>query len=338
MRRVLGWVLVLVVVAAGGLALAAWALDDALGEPYRSWEGEAVDFVVEPGMSAERVASELAERGVLRDPRLLVGWLWWTGRTGALQAGEYRFSQERSVREVAEILVGGRVLLRPVTVPEGSTRWQVARAIADAGFGGEDVALEATERIDLIGDLDPLARDLEGYLYPDTYMTPASHEADDLVEAMVAAFREIWTEERAARAAELGMSMREVVTLASIVEAETPVAEERPIVSGVFHNRLELGMKLQTDPTVIYAKRALGNPDRTIYRSDLARDSPYNTYVVAGLPIGPIGNPRAASIDAALWPAEVEYLYFVSRNDGTHVFSRTLTEHNRMVQQYQRVP
>jgi len=237
---------------------------------------------------------------------------------------------------VAGTLTTGRGLLRPVTVPEGSTRWEVARAVERAGFGSYAAALAATERSELIADLDPEAVTLEGYLYPETYMAAASDGPDEIIEAMVGRFRSHWTAQRRSGAARVGLGLRQLVTLASIVEAETPASYERALVSAVFHNRLRRGMMLQTDPTVIYAKLLAGFEDRTIRRSDLRRDSPYNTYVIAGLPAGPIGNPRAASIDAALHPADVDYLFFVSRNDGTHAFSRTLSEHNRWVNLYQR--
>jgi UPF0755 protein len=295
-----------------------------------------VDIAIPAGASAATVGDSLVDAGVIEDGRLFVGWLRWTERTGAIRAGEYRFDRPRSVRAVADVLVEGRVLLRPVTIPEGSMRWEVARAIERAGFGDYSAALAATTRIELIADLDPAATTLEGYLYPETYMAAGSDGPEEIVEAMVARFRGHWDAERRAAAARLGLGIRQVVTLASIVEAETPAGYERALVSAVFHNRLRRGMLLQTDPTVLYAKFLAGLEDRTIRRSDLRRDSPYNTYVVAGLPAGPIGNPRAASIDAALYPADVDYLYFVSRNDGTHVFSRTLSEHNRWVNLYQR--
>jgi UPF0755 protein len=331
--RMLAGLLVAAAFAAGGMAL--W-VDAELDRPYADWQGDHVDVTVPAGAGATSVARVLGEAGVVERPRLLVGWLWWTDRTGAVRAGEYRFDRPRSVRDVAEVLIAGRVLLRPVTVPEGSTRWEVARAIERAGFGDYEVTLRQTERVGLISDLDPEAVTLEGYLYPETYMAAATDGPAEIVEAMVARFRRHWDAPRRAAAARLGMGLREVVTLASIVEAETPASYERALVSAVFHNRLRRGMLLQTDPTVLYAKFLAGLEERTIRRSDLRRDSPYNTYVVAGLPAGPIGNPRAASIDAALYPADVEYLYFVSRNDGTHVFSRTLSEHNRWVNLYQR--
>lgn len=337
MRKMLV-VAVAVAVIAGVAAIGTYLVRQRLEQPWRAWEGEHADVIVEPGMGASAVGARLVEAGVLEDRRLLVGWLWWTGKTGQIHAGQYRFRQPRSVVEVADILVSGRVLLLPVTIPEGATRWDVARFLSAAGFGDYDTALLATEAVELIEDLDPEAKTLEGYLYPETYMAPATDGAMELVESMVQRFRQMWTAQRQDLARELGMSVRDVVTLASIVEAETPAAHERTVVSAVFHNRLRLGMLLQTDPTVIYAMKVAGRHERTIRKSDLARDSPYNTYVVSGLPIGPIGNPRAASIDAALRPDDVDYLYFVSRNDGTHMFSRTLSEHNRNVNRYQRNP
>lgn len=334
-RRILAAATILALV--GLVVGVAVVLEARLQRPYQGYDLSA-PVVIESGMTARAVARRLAAAGVVEQGGLFTAWLWWTGQTGSIHAGEYRFSQPKSMAEVAEIITTGRVVMHSVTVPEGSTRWQVARAIAAAGFGSYEEALSATADIDLIRDLDPQATSLEGYLYPDTYMAAASEGADDLVAAMVKRFRNLWTADITAAAREIGLSLHEVVILASLIEAETPSAQERPLVSAVFHNRLGRGMLLQTDPTVLYAMRLAGRDERTIRRSDLQRDSPYNTYRYAGLPPGPIGNPRATSIDAALHPAHVDWLYFVSRNDGTHAFSRTLGEHNRMVNQYQRQP
>jgi len=287
-------------------------------------------------MTARTLARRLADAGVVAEAEDLVWWLWWTERAADVQAGEYRFDEPVSVRQVADVITQGRVRLYPVTLPEGSTRWQAAEAIAAAGFGPPAEALAASERVELIADLDPVADTLEGYLFPETYLVPAATSPEAIVELMVRAFRGVWTRDRADRAQELGWELRDVVILASLIEAETTSPAERPLVSSVFHNRLERGMLLQTDPTVLYARWLAGKDGRTIYLSDLRRDSPYNTYLYAGLPAGPIGNPRDASIHAALYPAETEYLYFVSRNDGTHAFSLTLREHNESVDQYQR--
>ena len=319
--------------AVAGLSV-RWA-DARLDRPYLAADA-AVDVEIVTGMTARRLSTVLATAGVIAAARDLVWWLWWTERAADVQAGEYRFDGPVSVREVADVITEGRVRLYPVTLPEGSTRWQAAVAIASAGFGIEEDALLATARIDWISDLDPEAADLEGYLFPETYMVPRSASPEAIVKLMVDAFRAAWTPARTERATELGWTIRQAITLASLIEAETPSAPERTIVSAVFHNRLERGMLLQTDPTVLYARRVAGKDGRTIYMSDLQRDSPYNTYLYAGLPVGPIGSPREASIEAALYPAESGYLYFVSRNDGTHAFSSTLREHIDFVNQYQR--
>jgi len=336
MKRLLAALAALgVVVALGAWALSAW-IDQRLDQPYLSAVDEVADVEIESGMAARELARRLADAGVVAQASDLVWWLWWTDQAGDVQAGEYRFDAPASVRQVAEVITQGRVRLYPVTLPEGSTRWQAATAIAAAGFGEFEAALAATERVQLIADLDPDADTLEGYLFPETYLVPTATSPDEIVELMVRHFRAAWTPERAARAEELGWTLRDVVILASLIEAETPSPEERALVSAVFHNRLERRMLLQTDPTVLYARWLAGKEGRTIYMSDLRRDSPYNTYLYAGLPAGPIGSPRDASIDAALYPADSGYLYFVSRNDGTHAFSLTLREHNESVSQYQR--
>ena len=316
--------------------IAAVSVQRRVHTPFQGYAGAQVDVVVRPGMAARQVSDLMERAGIVEKSTLLTGWLWWTGRSGAVQAGEYRFRGPHSVVDVAEVVTSGRVRLHPVTITEGSTRWQVAETIADAGFDTYEAALAATARTDLIGALDPLADTLEGYLFPETYLLQRGDNAEDLIVRMVAAFQTIWTPAYQRRATELEMSLRELVTLASLIEAETLAPEERALVSGVFHNRLTRGMLLQTDPTVIYARHLTGREGRTIYQSDLRRESPYNTYVYPGLPIGPIGSPRAASIKAALYPDEVDFLYFVARNDGTHAFSQTLSEHNELVERYQR--
>lgn len=326
---------VAIVAVVGTLALRSW-IDQRLDRPYLSAPGGVVDVEIEPGMAARELARRLAAAGVVAEARDLVWWLWWTERAGDVHAGEYRFDAAVSVRQVADVITEGRVRLYPVTLPEGSTRWQAAAAIAAAGFGTVDEALAATERVELIADLDPDADTLEGYLFPDTYLVPVATTPAEIVALMVRAFHAAWTPEREARTEALGWQPRDVVILASLIEAETSSPDERTVVSAVFHSRLERGMLLQTDPTVLYARWLAGKDGRTIYMSDLQRDSPYNTYLYAGLPAGPIGSPRDASIHAALYPAETDYLYFVSRNDGTHAFSRTLREHNEFVNQFQR--
>ena len=188
----------------------------------------------------------------------------------------------------------------------------------------------------LVADLEPEARDLEGYLLPETYFLSRKSTEADLVQMMVDSFRRLWTSRLSRQAGQTGLTIREIVTMASLIEKETGSEVERPLVSAVFHNRLRLGMKLMCDPTVIYAVKLAKNFDGIIHQSDLDFDSPYNTYLYPGLPPGPITNPGRASLEAALSPAETDYLYFVSKNDGTHVFSANYSAHREAVVRYQR--
>ena len=212
----------------------------------------------------------------------------------------------------------------------------MAALYESSGFGAAPDFLAATKNAALIKELDPAAPDLEGYLFPDTYTLPRQATAADLVARMVNRFRKAATPELLQQASARGLDVRELVTLASLVEKETAKADERPIVAGVYTNRLKIGMGLQCDPTVIYALMLAGRYDGNIRKGDLQIDSPYNTYRYAGLPPGPIAAPGEASLHAAANPADVPYLYFVSRNDGSHVFSTTLDEHNRNVNEFQR--
>lgn len=336
-RRLTRLLLLLGVSAYVAVRILTGAIDTGLDAPHRGLgPGESVVVDIPPGTSAARVAELLAERRVVASPNWFRWYLWWTGRAGRIQAGEYRFDGGRSVRQVADDLVAGRVALRRVTIPEGSTRWQVAGALAGAGFGTPQEALLATGRTGRVRDLAPEARSLEGYLFPDTYLAPRTAGAEELVEMMVDRFRDAWNEHRQRRAQETGLTANEIVILASLVEAETTLEEERPLVAAVFLNRLERQMLLQCDPTLLYALRLAGRTDRNIRRSDFDHDSPYNTYRYPGLPPGPIANPGEASLDAALFPADTDYLYFVGRNDGSHAFARTLREHNRNVNRFQR--
>ena len=342
MRRLLvaGLVLALTLAAAGAGSGAWFRRQVDAPFPADGVTGAAPRvLVVEAGASASTVAAQLESSGIISSARLFGLWLRWRGEAAALQAGEYAFDGDPSMAQVATILVSGRVRLQSVTIREGIARWEVAEALVEAGFGPADEALAATERGELIADLDEVAAlegSLEGYLYPDTYLAPRSATPADLVAEMVGRVRALWTPARQARAAELEMTLREVITLASMVEAEAQLAAERPLIAAVFHRRIERSMLLQCDPTVLYARWLAGKGGRVIHRSDLERDSPYNTYRYPGLPAGPIGNPREASIDAVLYPADADNLYFVARNDGSHVFSRSLVEHNRNVNLYQR--
>ena len=222
-----------------------------------------------------------------------------------------------------------------MTFPEGLSYEEMARIYEKQGFGKAAAFLAAARDAMPIHNADPDARDLEGYLFPETYSLRRDASASTLVHTMVARFAQLFTTDMQQAAEKLGMTQRQAVTLASLVEKETAVDAERPIVAAVYLNRLKIGMGLQCDPTVIYALQKAGRYNGNLSRDDLQFDSPYNTYRYAGLPPGPIANPGLASLKAAVAPAQVDYLYFVSRNDGSHVFARTLDEHNDNVRKFQ---
>jgi UPF0755 protein len=229
-----------------------------------------------------------------------------------------------TAREVVDKIARGEVFMRPITFREGLTIRQMARMYEQEGFGASDEFVLAAQNVSLIQDVDPQARDLEGYLFPETYSMPRQGTAAQLVERMVTSFRDALTPELLDRAAARGLGARQLVTLASLVEKETGKPEERELVAAVYANRLKIGMGLQCDPTVIYALERAGLYNGNLTRENLRFDSPYNTYRYAGLPPGPIAAPGRASLEAAANPADVPYLYFVSRNDGSHVFSTSL--------------
>ena len=335
MKKLVVYVAAAVLLAGGLAAYGAKRLYDGADEAYRGHDGAAVLVDIPPGTSTAAIGRRLVASGIVRDEATFRIAVWRSGRDRGLQAGEYRFAAPLSAMEVVETIARGRVHLLPITFPEGLTRHEMAERFGRSGFGSAEAFLAAGARVDLVADLDPDAADLEGYLFPETYSLPRGATADDLVEAMVAQFRRAFDADLRARAAARGLRVREVVTLASLIRRETGLDEERPIVSAVYNNRLDRRMPLQCDPTVIYALELAGLYDGNLTRENLRFDSPYNTYVYPGLPPGPIGAPGAADLRAAVAPADVSHLYFVSRNDGSHVFADTLREHNRNVREYQ---
>jgi UPF0755 protein len=323
---------------AAAVVLLAAALAGAGGEvlvPYRGFVAP-VDLEIPAGADAAQVSTRLGEAGVIRSPAIFRMMIRLSGTARRLQAGEYRFQEAASALGVLRRLLRGDVLLHRVTIPEGLRREETIAILVAAGLGDE-AALEAAARDPApIADLDPRAPDLEGYLFPDTYHLPRGAPPRVLLATMVDRFREVFGPAERRRAAELRLSVREAVTLASLVEKEAALADERPLVAAVFHNRLRRGMLLQCDPTVIYALVRRGGYDGRLTREALRVDSPYNTYLHAGLPPGPIASPGAAALRATLHPADAGYLYFVARNDGSHHFSTGLQEHERAVDRYQR--
>jgi len=303
--------------------------------PVRRAGDPPQSLVVAQGAGVLDIGRELHALGLVHHPEVFRLYVLSRGETGRLRAGEYSLEGTMSVEQIVDKLVRGDVVRHTVTFPEGTSLDEMARLAAAKGIPAADF-LAAAHDTALIQDLDPEAKDLEGYLFPDTYDIPRGPDpAGQLVARMVRRFRGVVTPELPALAAS-GRTLRSVVTLASIVETETARPDERPRVAAVFLNRLDKKMPLQTDPTVIYALRKAGTYDGNIHREDLEVDSPYNTYRKPGLPPGPIASPGRASLLAALHPLATRELYFVSRNDGSHQFSETLAEHERWVNLYQR--
>jgi UPF0755 protein len=323
--------------AASLLLLTLWLLwlhDTRL--PVRTAEAPPVSLTVAPGASVDSIARRLHELGYVRHVAIFKALVRLRGAGSALKAGEYTLAGPLTLEQIIEQLARGESLRRDVTFPEGRNIEELAALAFERAGVPRAEFLAAARDAALIHDLDPDARDLEGYLFPDTYDIPArSARGAALVGRMVARFREVLAPQ-VVRVQSSGFSLRQVVTLAALVELETARAEERPRIARVFLNRLARGMLLQTDPTVIYALRRAGRYDGNIRKADLQVDSPYNTYRYAGLPPGPIASPGREAIEAVLAPAVGDELYFVSRNDGTHHFSRTLREHERAVDTYQR--
>jgi len=313
-------VLFLLVLAAAG-AGAAW-IYFGVRTPFRSYSGEEQFVDVPPGLATRAIGDRLVSAGVVRDHLTFRAAMWTVGQTTKLKAGEYRFTDAMTPIEVIDKLHRGDVFVIPVTFPEGLNVVEMSKIFESKGFGSAASFVDA-------------GRPFEGYLFPNTYALSRHTDAPKLVKLMKDAFEHALTPELRDAAAERGLNERQLVTLASIVEKETGNAAERPLVASVYENRLRIGMALQCDPTVIYALELAGRYDGNVRKDDLSFDSPYNTYRYPGLPPGPIASPGRASLEAVVHPADSEFLYFVSRNDGTHVFAKTLAEHARNVQRYQ---
>ncbi len=300
-------------------------------------DSPGVAIYVAPGTSTAQVADTLYENGIIRSPLAFRALARLLRADGKLQTGEYRFEPGTYAWDAIASLKTGRVLYYSVTVPEGFSVEQIASLIEERGFGKKDEILKLCKDKSLLpipveDSLDNVRYPLEGYLFPDTYYIRRGMNEKEIVAMMLKRFETVFTKELRAKAKEAGMSLHEVATLASIVESEAYAAEERAIIAGVYLNRLKLGMNLGADPTVIYAVGQKAG--YVLLWKDLEVVSPYNTYINAGLPPGPIGNFGKACLEAVLSPADVNYLYFVAKPDRTHAFARTLTEHNRNIATY----
>jgi len=326
----------LAVLATGGWL--AWALWMPVTPPGQKF------VMLRPGYSTRRIAAELKSAGVIRNTLAFVLW-HRLHRKQSLKAGEYLFDKPAKALEIHERLVRGDIYVHTVVIPEGYTMFDIAQAVQDAGLGSTQEFLQAAQsEVGLISDLSPQARTLEGYLFPNTYEFTRTQSMKDIVSAMVKQFRQVAqqiglagpTPAAAAPVADapgatVMSDIQKTVTMASIIEKETAVPEERPVVASVYYNRLDRKMALQADPSVIYAELLDGTYAGALHHSDMSFRSTYNTYTHAGLPPGPIGNPGRSSLEAALHPAKTDYLYFVSDGNGHHRFSRSLEEHNQNV-------
>ena len=335
MKKAFTIVIVLAVVVVAAVAVAGSVVWGRVNEPYKGYDAAEQFVEIPQGAGASEIRRRLIDAKVIRDAFTFRAALRLTGRSQSLQAGEYRFDRPVSAVDVVEKIARGDVYGRRITFPEGLTIRDMARIYESREFGKAADFLKASGDASLIRDLDPEAPDLEGYLFPETYTLTRGTPASKLIALMVGRFRAAYPDELQARAREQGLTTRQVVTLASLIEKETGKGEERPLVAAVYRNRMTIGMGMQADPTIVYALQKAGRYDGNIRREDLAIDSPYNTYRHAGLPPGPIASPGGASLKAALDPADVKYLYFVSRNDGSHVFAETLAEHNANVREFQ---
>ncbi len=320
--RTLITLFLVVALAAGGWA--AWQFYVPITPPSNT------SLPLRPGYSTRRIAAELKTAGVIRSE--LAFRLWHVVHPKpSLKAGEYRFERAASLPQVYQRIARGDIYFHTVVIPEGYTMFDIAQAMEDAGLcSAADFLRVAETQTQLISDLAPGAKSLEGYLFPDTYQFTRTQSLEEMAAAMVHQFRQT------AQQIGLNSDVTQVVTMASIVEKETAAPEERPRVASVYYNRLAQRMALDADPSVIYAELLTGSYQGSLHHADLAVDSPYNTYRFLGLPPGPIGNPGKSALQAALHPDHTKFLYFVSDGNGRHRFARNLEEHNRNVAAYRR--
>ena len=320
--------LLLVALLAAG-AFAAWQM-------YVPVAPAGQQFVMlRPGYSTRRIAAELKKAGIIRSE---LAFRFWhaTHPKPTLKAGEYLFEREATLPQVYDRIARGDIYFHVVTIPEGYTMFDIAKAMEDAGLGSAGDFLQIAEtQTQLISDIAPEAKSLEGYLFPNTYQFTRTQSLEEMVAAMVHQFRQVAREIGLIPVA-TGVDVQKVVTMASIVEKETAAPEERPRVASVYYNRLAGRMALDADPSVIYAEELMGTYQGSLHHADMAVNSPYNTYRFPGLPPGPIANPGRSALEAALHPETTKFLYFVSDGNGHHRFAATLAEHDRNIAAYRR--
>ena len=336
MKRLI--LLVIAVVLLAGAASGAWIYSDLRKPIAHNKSGQYIE--IPRGSSPSSIVKKLVAEGIIKHEWPLMLYLKSTGRGSTLKAGEYDFPSPVSPLGVLAKLQQGERRLTRLTIPEGWTRWDIAKAMTqlpELHLESEAQALQLMDNVSLISDLDPAAKNLEGYLFPDTYEFAPDTTAEAVVEMMVTRFRNVWKPEWNDRARSLGMTTRQIVTTASIIETEAKLDEERPLVASVIYNRLRKDIPLAVDSSIVYASKLEGKwrYDGKVYRSDIERRSPYNTRIYAGLPPGPVASPGESSLKAALNPAQSDYLYYVrnpARDDGAHNFYSNGSEFETGVQ------
>ncbi|MCL2760432.1 MAG: endolytic transglycosylase MltG [Desulfuromonadales bacterium] len=295
-------------------------------------DGENAKVVeLKQGESLYQFAKELKNEKIIRSPILFTLYTKISERGRKVQSGVYKFTDGMNLATISHKLITGDVYENRFSVPEGYSIFQLAELLENKGFCKKENFLRACTDQELLKELGIKGTSVEGYLYPSTYNLTGLSSPEDLIRAMVKQFNKIYEKKFSGAEARSRLSRNEILTLASMIEKEAIVPEEKPLISSVFHNRLKKKMRLQSDPTAIYGVRAFGGK---VYKQDILTKTPYNTYWIKGLPPGPIGNPPADAIYAALNPANTDYYYFVARKDGTHQFSRSLKEHNQAVDYY----
>ena len=322
---------VLIFISLCGLAVFILSLRHYAQHPTGQ-SAEKVLITIPAGQSLKATAEVLFKNGIITSPGKFDIVARLKGYDKRLKAGEYLLSATMAPIQIMEKLVKGEVELYKLTVPEGLNIYQIADLVAHAGFAENTRFIEAATDADLVRKNRIHAETFEGYLFPETYYFPKRVKIETIISAMVDRFWKVFNPAWQERADQLGFSIHQIVTLASIIEKETGATFERPVISSVFHNRLKKKMRLESDPTVIYG---LENFDGNLKRAHLETPTPYNTYKIRGLPVGPIANPGAESLEAALYPADTKFIYFVSKKNRTHQFSTNLKDHNQAVRKYQ---
>ena len=331
MKKILLVISILILISLCGLTVLILDLRQYAARPA-GFDAKKVVVNIPSGQSFKVTTDILFKAGIIKSPFKFNMVARLKGYDKQLKAGEYVLAASMPPIKILEKLVKGEVKLYKLTIPEGLNIYQIAELVAQAGLAEQAVFIETATDAAFAHKLGIAGDTFEGYLYPETYYFPKHVSADTIVSAMVKRFRLVYKPEWEARGQALGFSTHQVVTLASIIEKETGAPFERPLISSVFHNRLKKKMRLESDPTVIYG---LKNFDGNLNRKHLETRTPYNTYRIRALPPGPISNPGSASLEAALYPADTKYIYFVSKKNNTHQFSTNLIDHNQAVRKYQ---